>query len=645
MTLFSIGIKNMKRKFRNYFLYFASMIFSIVIYFSFSSLKYDQTIQATSQTSQKINSVFSGASFVLMIFVAIFIWYSNSFFTRQRKKEIALYSLLGVRKRMIGLLLFYENFIMGVLALVIGILFGALLSDLFVSLLMSLMGYQPITNFSISTDAVVNTVIVFMVITLITSFHGYRLIYQSELIDLFRAENEGEKNPKASISIALFSVFSISLSYWLALQNILTSKVWSTIGILWTPVLILLTVVLGTYFLFNTSIVYVLKVLGTNKKYDWKGTNMIGRSQLLYRIKGNARTLTAIAVLSATTLTAVSTAFSLYYSNVTNVKNINPNSMMFINVDDTITEKTNDIIVNNKKHNVLEHKSIEALEVKADVSKLNDMFSAEHQMYTLISNDTFIRLASSQDRNTSLSLKGMEVVLLDPGYMANLSPDYTEKTIPINVNKGEEQVTFKEVRTYSVLNAATANKTLVVSKELFEHLQKDMKPIKLELYTITDEKTAEQLTKDVQAALPDEAKFSSFFQDYASTMESSGLIIFMAGFLGLVFLAATGSIIYFKQMTEAHADKGNYVILNKIGVTRKEMKKTIAEQVGFIFVLPLIMGILHCVVALASLSNLIQANLFLPVIICIGSYTVIYFIYYVITVKAYNKIVTKSFIQ
>jgi putative ABC transport system permease protein len=98
MTLFSIARKNIRKNFTNYFLYFASMIFSIVIYFTFVSLKYDTTIQSASDGSPKISSAFSGASVVLMIFVAIFIWYSNSFFTRKRKKEVGLYSLLGVRK-------------------------------------------------------------------------------------------------------------------------------------------------------------------------------------------------------------------------------------------------------------------------------------------------------------------------------------------------------------------------------------------------------------------------------------------------------------------------------------------------------------------------------------------------------------------
>lgn len=116
--------------------------------------------------------------------------------------------------------------------------------------------------------------------------------------------------------------------------------------------------------------------------------------------------------------------------------------------------------------------------------------------------------------------------------------------------------------------------------------------------------------------------------------------MFMGGFLGLVFLAATGSIIYFKQLTEANSDKARYMILYKIGVQKREIHKTVAQQVMFIFALPLIFGIAHCVVALSALSNLLMTNLVVPVASCIGIYIVIYLIYYFFTVNAYYKIVT-----
>lgn len=642
MTLFQLASKNIQKNFTQYFLYFASMIFSIVIYFTFVSLKYDSTILATSDTSPKISAAFNGASVVLMIFVAIFIWYSNSFFTRKRKKEVGLYSLLGVRKKQIGRMLFYENFMMGILALLTGILLGSLLSRWFVWLLMKVMGYNAIAHFHISFMAVLHTVVVFTVITIITSLHGYRLIYRFKLIELFQADKEGEQEPKASLVAALLAVLCIGLGYWLALQNILESTIWRNMGFMVTPLVICITVILGTYLLYSTFVVYLLKTARRNKKRFWHGIHLISTSQLLYRMKGNARTLTIIAVLSATTLTAVGTSYSFYYNNRSQVELADPNSMMFLASDQSFAQKVQDRVSQDKKHELVYHESVPALQMKVDITSLNSKISSNIMNYTFISNTSFNNLAQAQRRNDSLSLSGQEAAVLDAGYYEGLSPKYVGSTIPLNGKELADTITFTSLKKYNVLNLKTASTTVVISDELFAKLQKEAPPMIMEAFEITHEEDAKQLTGDIQAMLPRDAHFSSFYTDYAAGMESTGLIIFMGGFLGLVFLAATGSMIYFKQLTEANMDKDRYVILHKIGVHKKEIRKSIANQMVFVFALPLIAGITHCAVALTALSRLMQTNLTIPVFLCIGAYACLYVLYYWLTVNSYYRIVTKT---
>ena len=642
MSLFSIARKNMRKNFKNYFLYFTSLIFSIVIYFTFISLKYDKTIQATSDSSTKISSAFNGASVILIIFVAVFIWYSNTFFTRKRKKEVGLYALLGVRKKQIGRMLFYENFIMGIGALFVGIILGAVLSRFFVSLLMSVMGYEVLGNFEISFSAVINTVTVFLIITLIASFQGYRLVYRFQLIELFRADQEGEKEPKASLFIALLSLILIGIGYWLALQNLLQSEVWKTIGFMVTPLVILITVILGSYLLFNTFSLYVLKLVKKNKSYAWRGSNLIGVSQLLYRIKGNARMLTIIAILSATTLTAVGTAYSFYYNNKSNVEINDPNSMMFRDEDESKAKIVQDLIYQNKDHKVVYHKQISTLELKGDITNLKDKLPFNTMIYTVISSKDFNELAKEQKRKDRLSLKGDEAAVLEPAYFEGISPKYVGSTVSFKGNEQTREITFAKLKKYNVLNTYTAGATVVVSDDMFAQLAKNEKQVNMEVYEITDEEHAKQLTESINAVLADRAQFSSFYEDYASGLEAAGLMIFMGGFLGLVFLAATGSIIYFKQLAEANADQSRYVILYKIGVDKRQIKKTIAKQQAFIFTLPLIVGIAHCSIALTALSKLLQTNLVVPVLICISAYAFMYVLYYILTVNSYYKIVMKT---
>lgn len=640
MTLFRIAGKNIRQNFMNYFLYFASMIFSIVIYFTFVSLKYDSTIASASEGSQKISSAFSGAAVVLIVFVAVFIWYSNSFFTRKRKKEVGLYSLLGVRKKQIGRMLFYENFLMGILALIAGIALGAVLSRFFVMMLMKVMGYAVVANFSISPAAILNTFLVFMIITLITSVQGYRLIYRFKLIELFKADQEREKEPKSSLLIALLSVVLIGFGYWLALQNMFTSKAWAAIGFMLTPLVILVSVILGTYLLFNTLTVTLLKLARKHKKSYWRGLNLIGTSQLLYRMKGNARTLTIIAVLSATTLTAVGTAYSTYYNTRTNAAVSNPNSYMFIGVDSTATGKADKAIEQAAGHNVLYHESIPLLEVDADTSGQDYAQGSKEQSFTVISSRDFNRLAKLQGREDAISLEGSEAAALEPAYLEGISPEYVGSAIKLKGEGIRETIQFKTVKEYNVLNLGTVYSTIVVSDDMFAELKPNAKAMAVEAYRITHQDKAKELTKQLEEILPEKAGLSSYYSDYSRGMESTGLLMFMGGFLGLVFLAATGSIIYFKQLTEAGSDKARYVILHKIGVKKREIRKSVAKQVLFIFALPLAFGIAHCAVALSALSKLMMANLVVPVMICMGVYVCIYLIYYLLTVHAYCKIVT-----
>ncbi|WP_054027575.1 ABC transporter permease [Bacillus sp. FJAT-28004] len=642
MTIFSLARKNMKNNFINYFLYFGSMIFSILIYFVFVSLKYDQTIQSAMAGSSKVNSAFSGASVVLIIFVAIFIGYSNSFFTRKRKKEVGLYALLGLRNKQIGRMLFYENFIMGFLALAVGIGLGSLLTKWFVQLLMKVMGYDVIANFSISSSAIINTAIVFLIIALFNSIQGYLLIYRFKLIELFRAEAEGEKEPKTSILITLLSIILIGFGYWIALQDIGKSEIWKNLGMGTTALVIMMTVVIGTYFLFSTLTVTLLKLSTKNKKRYWKGIRLIGTSQLLYRIKANARTLTIIAVLSATTLTAVGTVYSLYYNAQNMAEQMNPNSYMFIAENPNQAQKVQDVISANPNHKVNYHLTVPAIQIDADTTNLKSNSRSNQRTYTLISSQDFNNLAAIHKKKDVLSLKGNETVSLDPFYSEGQSPNYTGKTIKLLTGHKGETITFSGFKPYTLMNVGITYSTLVVSDELFASLAKENKPLQLETYGITNAKKAGKLTTDIQNLLPNGKEMpslSSFYQDYSEGLEMYGLLIYMAGFLGLVFLAATGSIIYFKQITEANADKGRYQILHKIGVKKKEIRRSIAKQVAFIFALPLVAGIAHCSIALTALSSILQRNLTVPVLICMGLYSLIYFAYYMFTVQSYYKIV------
>ena len=216
-------------------------------------------------------------------------------------------------------MLFYENMLMGLMSLIIGIAIGSVLSKLFLELLVSMMGLNLNVHFEVPMAAIVDTAIIFFVIILYTSLQGYRLIYRFKLIELFRAEREGEAMPKGSVIMALISVFLIGSGYFLSLMYMKAVKYADFMVV---ALYILLATVVGTYLLFMFFTVFVLKRARNKKSSFYNGMNMVTTSQLLYRIKGNAKSLATIAILSAVTLTAVGTSVTMYYNTFKQTKGL-----------------------------------------------------------------------------------------------------------------------------------------------------------------------------------------------------------------------------------------------------------------------------------------------------------------------------------
>jgi len=375
MTLFSLARKNIQRNLSNYFLYIASMVFSIVIYFTFVTLKYNDDILASQQFSRQIKGLMSGSSVVLLFFIVIFMAYSNSFFMKKRKKEVALYSLLGVRKQKIGLMLFFENLVIGFVSLVLGIVLGFFMSQGLLMILVRLMGFEVVGSLTFSPEALVNTTCIFALLFLFTSLQGYRVIYQFKLIDLFHAEKQGEKIPRASLIAAILGTALLAFGYYTASADIFTSKIWRFFTILGTPLMVIGMTIAGTYLLFHSVSVFVLTALKKATSWSWKGLNLIGVSQLLYRIRANAKSLSIIAILSATTITAGGGVFGMYYNAEASVRHALPNTFMW--KGDTVKFSQEDVLYN-------ESLSVKKLRVDNEFSFFE---------YTLLKESDYNRLA------------------------------------------------------------------------------------------------------------------------------------------------------------------------------------------------------------------------------------------------------------
>lgn len=612
MKMSDLALKNIRRNIKQYALYIGATVFSIIIYFTFATLKHSENLSSLAGSSKQIKGVISGSAFVLMIFVAIFILYSNTFFMKKRKKEVALYSLLGVRKSKIGFLLFFENMMIGLISLIIGVGLGFFLSKLFLVLLLKLMGIQMELGFNLSTDAIIETTIVFFAIFLVTSLLGYRIIYQFKLIDLFQAANKGENQPKTRLFNVLVGILTLSLAYWLALQDLTKSVVWSKLGLA-TPLIIIGLTIAGSFLLFNSVLVYGLTKMKKRESWSWKGLNLMTTSQLLYRIRGNAKTLTVIAILSATTITAGGAVFGMYYNTSENVEAFSPFSFMW-----------------QGSHQEIPFESVEAA-INFEVKDVRISGKEITKEYNIISQSTFEQLAKALEWEDIEQIKNKqtEALLIDPSY----DERWSEKTKEILMDNHEYQV--RKMYKKSIFNAEILpGIVLVLSDEQFK--SHELKSTSYQAVQLDNYKKYPNLSSQLASSFS-ENNFSSAFQNYQESLQASGVLLFVGSFLGLVFLLATGSIIFFKMMTEAEEDKNIYGVLYKIGVSKVDMKRTIRYQIGLVFAAPLLLGLMHGTVALIAFSNILEMNLWKPIFWWMLAYTLVYIIYYFITVKGFYQ--------
>lgn len=610
-----LALKNIKRNLKQYALYIGATVFSIMIYFTFATLKYSENISGLAEGSSQIKGIMSISQFVLILFVSIFILYSNTFFIKKRKKEIGLYSLLGVRKRTIGFMLFVENMVIGVISLIIGVLLGFVFSQLFLLLLLKMIGLPLNISLSFSLTALFNTSIIFFTIFLVTSLIGYRIIYRYRLIDLFKASQKSDKNPKANSFVVILGLIMIGVAYSFALADLWESSIWATFGLA-TPLIIVGLTVMGTYLLFNHILIKYLTYLRSYTRWSWKGLNMLTSAQLLHRIRANARTLTIIATLSATTITAGGAIFGLYYSTEKNVTSFMPFTFMWEGesydiesdeVTDNISFELKDVVLEGEIHN---------------------------QAYNVINETTFKSMATVLDWDFPDLHDQESIFLIDPFY----DERYKDKKEYLTID-GQE---FKLQKLYeqSLFNVdLLPGEILVLADRQYNELD-----VPVESYNavqVNNFKKEQLLSDKLEEALSTE-RFSSKVTEYYVTLQQTGVLLFVGSFLGIVFLLAMGSIIFFKMMTEAEEDKSIYGMLHKIGVNDGEMKRSIRHQMLFVFLGPLIIGIAHAAIALTAFSNLLMMNIVIPVIMWMIGYTIIYIIFYFVTSKGFYKLIKEG---
>lgn len=648
MTFFNLAYRNVTRKFRDYTAYFVSTSFAVMAFYMFNSLFYNRQLMKVSEMIGKVKELFLVTGILVAIFSMVFIWYSNSFFIKSRKKEIATYALLGMEKRRIGRMLFFETVFMGVLAIVTGITLGTLFSKFTTMILVSMMNEIVTVHFDVIPKAMTLTIKVFALIFLVTSMHSYRLIYKFKLIELFQAEKEGEAVPKASVWGALLAVVLIGSGYAMALYSGMAIFIFGGF------MLVTGMVVVGTYFLFNNLIPLVVNLVKRNKSYYYHGTNMLSVSQIFYRIKGNVRVLTTIVTLSAVTITAMATAYSIYKTVEFMVRENAPFSYLYLNTDEKVNTQVRTLILREPGFKLLAEEDLVLLNAKAR----GGANKVPTDIYVL-SESKYNQVVHALHYGTTVNLKSNTDVL----YQAMVQGDdgkspYLSQSIQVKASGVTQKFNIAKVTTVRIINLTWAKQMVVVKdpvyeKMLAERVQKgevskqatdnaSSDLLKLKGFVVSDEKRTQGLTAKIKKVMPHENHLSTYSDRFEDNFKVAGMLLFNGLFLGVLFLLATGSIIYFKLLMEAYDDKNRFRVMRNIGLGKEELRKAVRKYIVIVFTVPFLLAVSHSMAAIGVLQKMLQYHVYVHYWAVVVVYGLIYALYYLVTMRSYMGIVEKA---
>ena len=648
-----LALVNIKKNRKTYFPYILTCIGTVMMFYTMLFLSSNEGMMKL-PGSGTVSSMMGFGTVVIGIFSAIFLFYTNSFLMKRRKKEIGLYNILGMAKRHILIVLFFETLFTGLFSLIVGLVCGILGSKLMLLLLFKILHFSAPFGFEISTVGIVTTIVVFGFIFFITLVFNLFQIHVSKPIELLRGGQTGEKEPKTKWILAVFGLITLGGGYALALwvENPIDALVWFFIAVI--------LVMIGTYCLFTAGSIAVLKIVRRNKKFYYKTKHFTSVSGMIYRMKQNAVGLANICILSSAVLVTLSTTVSLYIGMEDILTARFPSEIVISATDSTEQQKTEILSAADQTlaetglpvQNQFYYNYMPCVAYKQENSFVSSVTStvssAVTQLYFITLDDynringtdialnpdevlLYVMRGSFKEQDVNLfghsfhikeNLRqfpidgGSTTMLIDSFYI--VVPDQTVLQSLRDVY-GQDNPNAQQNTTLYMgidLNQETVQKDDILL--LFGNLQEGLK----------------HTTASIDCRQAKEADFYAMY----------GGFLFLGIFLGALFLMATVLIIYYKQISEGYDDKERFTIMQKVGMTKKEIKKTIHSQILMVFFLPLLAAMVHIAFAFKMISQILMCmnlyNIPLFALCTVGTilvFALLYAVVYSLTARTYSR--------
>lgn len=649
--LLTIAKKNLKNNFSFYSFYFVSVAFVLMVFFSFISFSMNDIIMEKISSDGRVETMSRTVAVFVMTFVLFYMSYSNTFFMKKRMKELGIYSLLGYRKSTMVKLLTFENIVICFAALIVGITFGAIAHKGIVEAIVRVLKLQIDTSEVpiINPNAVLFTFVFIFAVLTVLFLSNWIILRKSSLLTLVRMEKKEEKKVKINTAFSLLGLFLILIGYFLAIDITRgTKSFWKTIGFSPIALLTMLSVILGTIFFIHSFLPYAIQKLKKKKNWFYKESNIIIIPNFIFKVRSKAKTLILLTLLAAGTLAIFcSTILTLYYP-VAATERIIPSAIEFPVEDKQLATKAIKIAQDTVGKENMKYKETTIIHATSSSDNLPKEYSAKKEHgFDLISESDYKELINIQDKNVEFkNLAKNEGILvkyrpekekLDKGkiYTLNLTPT---NNVDIKV---------KETTLLNPIGFANSVGTFIISDQLY----KEIKILGLTGKTMmsfngADMRDNKEVYENLAPLFKNNIYFTSSYQKVDYIIQQNSSTFLLISFVTIIFFIATGSILYFHNLSSMMSNKDEFTILKRMGYNRKNIKRIISKEVFTLFSIPYVLGLTHSIFALLAYKTALMDDLLgkssafiLPILVAVIIFTLVYIIYYLLTKRACYKII------
>ena len=652
-----LAISNLVKNRSLYYPFALATIVATAILYSFVSLAHSPNLEATYGGTAARMTLQFGIS-VIQIAVLILITYANSFVMKNRSKELGLYSILGMEKRHLLLMTFFEMFYFSLVTIGLGLALGLLLDKILFAVLLKFMGMKVVIA---STFQWLNVFIVLaslgLAFVLILFLNSTRLLRYSSL-HLMKEKKAGEKKGRFLGLQTLLGLGLLAVAYYIALT------VEKPVAAIFNFFIAVLMVVLATYLLFNAGTITLLQFLKKRKRYYYKIQNFISVSNLISRMRKNAAGLATISILSTMLLVTLVGSINIYVGGKDYMTSLHPKDY---NISITSRTMAKNAAILQAVKDVVHKKGIRDAKYEDYIYQISSISKINGNQLTIPENTARLNVEEAQKSMATFLVISSQEYEKMAGSKVNLTDNETllyTKNLQINQKQdltiNGKSWKIKERLTTDFAHGKIANASSMVSQKMMYLVVNQPSQVGLkDGYTyfigIQSANKKVNLQESIFNALHNqqgkESKIISVSERYRIEKEYQGVIgtlLFIGIFLSTIFLLGTVLVIYYKQISEGYEDREGFIVLQKVGLDEKQTKATIRKQIVTVFFLPLIFAFLHIAVAFHMLQLIVAllgatnvALLIRTTIITCGIFLLVYILVFTLTSRSYRKIIAR----